>query len=112
MGDHGMVPSLVNVLLLGATGMIGQGVLRECLLAPDVDEIVSITRRPIGQSHRKLHELIQSDLSNLTPLEAALGNIDACFFCLGVTSVGLSEQEYTRVTYDLTLSVANTLVKT
>lgn len=101
----------MNVLLFGATGMVGQGVLRECLLDPRVERVLSVGRSTTGKQHPKLREIAHADLLDLSPLEPDLTNLDACFFCLGVTSAGLSEEAYSRVTYDITMSVANTLVK-
>lgn len=102
----------MKVVIFGATGMIGQGVLRECLLDPDVERVVAVVRRSTGNPHPKLHEVIRSDVSNLSAAEGALAGLDACFFCLGVTSLGMSELEYTKVTHDLTLLVARTLMRT
>ncbi|HCU11739.1 MAG TPA: epimerase [Gemmatimonadetes bacterium] len=102
----------MRVLLFGATGMIGQGVLRECLIDSDVARVVTVGRRPTGQKHAKLSELVCPDLANLAPLEPQLTGFDACFFCLGVSVLGMTEEQYTRVTYDLTTSVAKTLVRT
>ena len=101
----------MNVLLFGATGMVGQGVLRECLLAPDVTQVVTLGRSPTGQTHARLREIVARDLYDLTPHASELAGFDACFFCLGVSSVGMSEADYARVTYDLTLAVARTLVE-
>jgi uncharacterized protein YbjT (DUF2867 family) len=101
----------MKVILFGATGMVGQGVLRECLLSNEVSEVLSIGRGATGQQHAKLREIVQEDLSNLTPIEAELRGYDACFFCLGVSSAGMREQDYTRVTFDLTLAVARTLLR-
>jgi len=92
--------------------MIGQGVLRECLIDSDVARVVTVGRRPTGQKHAKLSELVCPDLANLAPLEPQLTGFDACFFCLGVSVLGMIEEQYTRVTYDLTTSVAKTLVRT
>jgi len=99
----------VKVIIFGATGMVGQGVLRECLLDPAVEEVLVIGRTPTGQEHRKLRELNPADMYDLGPIESELDGWDACFFCLGVSSVGMKEADYRRVTYDLTLSVARTL---
>jgi uncharacterized protein YbjT (DUF2867 family) len=99
----------VKVILFGATGMIGQGVLRECLLAPDVESVLSVGRTPTGQRHDKLRELVHRDFADFSPIEAELSGLDACFFCLGVSSAGLSESEYRRVTYDFTLAAARAL---
>ena len=101
----------MNVILFGATGMVGQGVLRECLLDPGVKAVLSIGRNATGQKHEKLREVAHQDLLNLSPLETQLVEFDACFFCLGVSSAGMSENAYRRITYDLTLSVAEALVK-
>jgi uncharacterized protein YbjT (DUF2867 family) len=101
----------MNVLLFGATGMVGQGVLRECLLDPGVDRVVTVGRRATGERHEKLRELVVPDVSDLSAVERELSGFDACFFCLGVSSAGMSEERYTSLTYDLTLSVARTLVR-
>jgi len=100
----------VKVLLFGATGMIGQGVLRECLAAPDVEAVLAVGRSPTGVAHPKLRERTVSDVSQLEGIAPELAGHDACFFCLGVSSAGMSEADYRRVTHDLTLSVARTLV--
>jgi len=96
----------VKVILLGATGMVGQGVLRECLLDPEVERVLVIGRNATGQKHEKLHEIVLSDLVDLSAIEGRLSGYDACFFCLGVSAVGMKEESYRRVTYDLTISVA------
>lgn len=101
----------MNVLIFGATGMVGQGVLRECLLDPDVDRVLVIGRNSVNQRHAKLREIIRPDLMDLTGLEPELTGLDACFFCLGVSSVGMSEEQYTRITYDLTLAAAQAVVR-
>ena len=101
----------MNVLLLGATGMVGQGVLRECLLASDVLRVTTLGRTATGQTHAKLDELVHASLFDLSAIESRLTPYDACFFCLGVSSAGMSEQKYTVVTHDLTLSVARTLAR-
>lgn len=100
----------MKVILLGATGMIGQGVLRECLLDPEVTGVLALGRRPSGQRHPKLVDLVVPDLLDLAPHAAALAGHDACFYCLGVSSAGMGEAEYRRVTRDLTLAVAGVLV--
>ena len=101
----------MKILLLGATGMVGQGVLRECLIASDVQRVTTLGRSATGQQHASLDELTHANLFDLTSIEATLTGYDACFFCLGVSSAGMSEQEYTVVTHDLTLSVAQTLAR-
>jgi len=100
-----------NTIITGATGMVGEGVLMECLNHPDVERVLVINRKPGGVSHPKLREIIHGDFFALASIEPQLVGYDACFFCLGVSSVGLSQEEYRRVTYDLTLNVARTLVK-
>lgn len=101
----------MDVILFGATGMVGQGVLRECLLDPDVRRVVVIGRTPIGQQHAKLEEIVHGDLLDLSPIESKLTGLDACFFCLGITSAGMSEEAYTRVTYDITMAAATPLAR-
>jgi len=101
----------MKVLLLGATGMVGQGVLRECLLADDVAEVVTLGRTPTGQRDPKLRELVHADLFDCRAIEVQLSGFDAGFFCIGVTSSGMAETEYTRLTHDLTLAVAQTLAR-
>ncbi|MGO8757481.1 MAG: NAD(P)H-binding protein [Terracidiphilus sp.] len=101
----------MNVLIFGATGMVGQGVLRECLLDPGVASVVAIGRSATGVSHPRLREIVHGDLTNYAPIESQLTGLDACFFTLGVTSAGLTEDEYRRITYDLTLRAAETLVR-
>jgi uncharacterized protein YbjT (DUF2867 family) len=101
----------VKVILLGATGMVGQGVLGECLLDPEVEIVLAIGRNATIQQHEKLHEIVHNDLSDLSAIEDKLSGYHACFFCLGVSAVGMNEETYRRVTYDLTISVARTLAK-
>jgi len=101
----------MNVLLLGASGMVGQGVLRECLLDPDVKRVLSIVRAPTGQRDPKLRELIHKDFFDFSAIEKELSGYDACFFCLGVSSAGMKEADYRRVTYDITLAAARVLAQ-
>jgi uncharacterized protein YbjT (DUF2867 family) len=101
----------VNVILFGATGMVGQGVLRECLLDPDVKAVLSIGRNATGQTDAKLAEMVHKDLHDFSSIEPALIGFDACFFCLGVASAGMSESDYRRITFDITLAAATTLVR-
>ena len=101
----------MNVVLFGATGMIGQGVLRECLLASDVNRVLTIGRSATGVQNAKLQELVHADLWNYAAVEEQLPGFDACFFCLGVTSAGMSEADYTRVTYGITVAAAETLCR-
>src|SRR5665213_2006841 len=100
----------MKVVLFGATGMVGQGVLRECLLDPTVQSVRVVGRSPTGQQNPKLRELIHRDFTNFTPIESELSGYDACFFCLGVTSIGLDEPTYRHLTYDITMAAA-TLAK-
>jgi len=101
----------VKVILFGATGMVGQGVLRECLLDDGVTAVLAVGRSATGRQHPKLTEIVHPDLYDLAPIEDQLSGFDACFFCLGVTSAGMNEADYRRVTYDLTIGVAQTLVR-
>ena len=101
----------IKAIITGATGMVGEGVLHECLQHPDVDQVLIMNRKPIGLTHPKLQEIIHSDFFNLTPIENQLTGYNACFFCLGVSSVGMNETEYHRLTYDLTLHAAQLLAK-
>ncbi|QIP14975.1 epimerase [Spirosoma aureum] len=101
----------INVIITGATGMVGEGVMHECLLHPDVEQVLVINRKPVGVSHPKLREIIHTNFFDLSPIEKQLTGYNACFFCLGVSSVGMKEAEYRRLTYDLTLRVAELLAK-
>jgi uncharacterized protein YbjT (DUF2867 family) len=101
----------INTIITGATGMVGEGVLLECVSHPDVEQVLVINRRPGGVRHPKLREVIHTDFFNLAPIEQQLIGFNACFFCLGVSSVGMSKEEYTHMTYDLTLNLARLLVK-
>jgi len=103
----------LNIILTGATGMVGEGVLLECLDNPEVSRVLVIGRRPCGISHQKLAELVVKDLAALSPAESkALTGYDACFFCAGVSSVGKKEAEYTRLTYDMTINFAEVFKET
>ena len=99
----------VRAVVTGATGMVGEGVLHECLLHPDVESVLVINRKPCGVSHPKLKEIIHNDFFNLSPIESELSGYNACFFCLGVSSLGMKEPEYTKISYTLTMNVAQTL---
>jgi len=101
----------MKVLIYGATGMVGQGVLRECLRASDVELVQTVGRRETGIQHPKLREKVLADLADSRTIEPDLTGFDACYFCLGVSSVGMSEADYTRVTYDLTIGIATTLAR-
>ena len=98
----------MRIILFGATGMVGQGVLRECLLDKQVTEVFAVGRSTTGQQHPKLHEVIHKDFTDFSTLEL---DADACFWCLGVTSVGMSEPDYTRITHDFTIAAAKALVR-
>jgi uncharacterized protein YbjT (DUF2867 family) len=101
----------MKVLLFGASGMVGRGVLRECLQDPSVSEVFAIGRSATGVAHPKLRELRRADVGDLGTLVPELARFDACFFCLGVSAGGMGEAEYTRLTHDLTLTVARTLAR-
>jgi uncharacterized protein YbjT (DUF2867 family) len=100
----------MNIVLFGASGMIGQGVLRECLRAADVERIVVVGRAPLGITHDKVREISHADFTDFTAIEADL-KCDACFFCLGVSSAGMTEAEYTHVTHDFTLAAARSVLR-
>ena len=99
----------LRVIITGATGMVGEGVLDKCLNHPDVEAVLVITRKPTGYSNPKLTEIIHSDFSDISSLGNSILGFNACYFCLGVTSVGKSEADYTRLTYTLTLRFATAL---
>ena len=100
----------LRVIITGTTGMVGEGVLHEALHHPEVEQVLSISRRPSGHTHPKLREILHDDFLNLAPVADQLTGYNACFFCLGVSSVGMQEPEYRRLTYDLTLHFAQTLL--
>jgi len=100
----------LSVIITGATGMVGEGVLYECLQHADVEKVLVITRNSCGYSHPKLTEIIHSNLSDISSLSDRLTGYNACYFCLGVTSLGKNEAEYTKLTYTLTMNFATTLV--
>jgi uncharacterized protein YbjT (DUF2867 family) len=101
----------MNVLIFGATGMVGQGVLRECLLDPNVQLAATIGRTATGLQNPKLLEIVHKDLSSYAPVEDKLTGFDACFFCLGVGSAGMAEPDYERITYGVTIAAAETLCR-
>jgi uncharacterized protein YbjT (DUF2867 family) len=101
----------VRVILFGATGMIGQGVLRECLLDSRVTRVFAIGRASCGKKHEKLEEVVVADLFDLSRVADRLVGFDACFYCLGVSSSGMTEAAYARITVDLTLAVASALLR-
>lgn len=101
----------IRAIITGATGMVGEGVLLECLTHPDVEQVLVINRKPGGVAHPKLREIVHADFFNLAPIEQQLAGYNTCFFCLGVSSVGMDKDDYKRMTYDLTLNVGQTLAK-
>lgn len=100
----------MKILLFGASGMVGKGVLLECLDAPDVEKVVSLSRTPCGVEHAKLEEVLHPDFLDYSGLDDALTGVDACFFCLGVSAGGMSEEKYTTITYGFTLAAAEALL--
>ncbi|HEY8967827.1 MAG TPA: NAD-dependent epimerase/dehydratase family protein [Puia sp.] len=104
-----MHPSSIKAIITGATGMVGEGVLHICLQHPNVESVLVINRKPSGVSHPKLKEIIHSDFFDFSSIETQLSGYNACFFCLGVSSVGMGAEQYFRTTYTLTMAVAGTL---
>ncbi|TNE65981.1 MAG: NAD-dependent epimerase/dehydratase family protein [Bacteroidetes bacterium] len=101
----------IKAIITGTTGMVGKGVLLECLESPDVESVLIINRRSIGMQHPKLTELIHADFDHPEPLGEALKGYNACFFCLGISSVGMSDEDYYRITYTLTTRFAQVLLE-
>jgi uncharacterized protein YbjT (DUF2867 family) len=101
----------IKAIITGATGMVGEGVLYECLQNENVNEVLVIGRKPCGYSHPKLKEIILADFFDLSSIADKLKGYDACFFCLGVSALGMKEAEYTRLTYILTMGFASVLVE-
>jgi len=101
----------MKIILFGATGMVGQGVLRECLLDDGVESVLAVGRSPTGQTHAKLRELIHRDFTDFSGVATELTGYDATFFCLGVSSLGMKEADYRRVTYDFTIAAARVLAR-
>ncbi len=101
----------MKVILFGATGMVGQGVLRECLLDAGVESVLSVGRSPTGQAHAKLREIVHDNFTDFSAIEPQLRGYDACFFCLGVSSVGMDAERYRHLTYDITMAAARTLAR-
>ncbi|WP_335982580.1 MULTISPECIES: NAD(P)H-binding protein [Streptomycetaceae] len=99
----------MKVILFGASGMVGQGVLRECLRDPDVTEVLAVARSPLAAAHPKLRQVFHDDFTDFTAVAGQLAGADACFYCLGVSAAGHSSQDYTRITYDCTLAAARTV---
>jgi uncharacterized protein YbjT (DUF2867 family) len=101
----------MKVILFGATGMVGQGCLRECLVDASIERVLVVGRSPTGQHHAKLREVLHQDFFDFSAIEGELTGYDACFFCLGVSSVGMDAERYRHLTYDLTMAAATTLAK-
>jgi uncharacterized protein YbjT (DUF2867 family) len=101
----------IRAIVTGVTGMVGEGVLYECLEDPQVESVLIINRRPSGFSHPKLREIIHADFLDIRPIEDQLSGYNACYFCLGVSSIGMKEPEYTKLTYTLTMHVAEVLCR-
>jgi nucleoside-diphosphate-sugar epimerase len=101
----------IRAIVTGATGMVGEGVVQECLQHPQVEAVLIINRKPSGVVHAKLKEIIHQDFFDLSPIEAQLKAYNACYFCLGVSSIGMKEPQYYKLTYTLTLNVAQMLSK-
>ena len=102
---------MIKAIITGVTGMVGEGVLHECLLSNEVEQVLVINRKPCGIVHPKLKEIVHKDFFDFSAIESQLSGYNACFFCLGVSSVGMKEEEYTKLTYTLTMHVAQTLAK-
>ncbi len=101
----------MKVILFGASGMVGQGALRECLFDPGVERVLTVVRTATARPHEKLRELVVRDFHDFSAVEGDLAGYDACFFCLGVASAGLDEGAYARITYDVTVAAASTLAR-
>ncbi|HTI59881.1 NAD-dependent epimerase/dehydratase family protein [Mucilaginibacter sp.] len=101
----------LKVIITGATGMVGEGVVHECLQHTLIDEVLIVNRKPFGATHPKLKEIVHTDFFDITVIEEQLKGYDACYFCLGVSSVGMKEPEYYKLTYTLTLNFAETLAR-
>ncbi|WAC14318.1 NAD-dependent epimerase/dehydratase family protein [Dyadobacter pollutisoli] len=99
----------IKAIVTGVTGMVGEGVLHECLQHPEVESVLIINRKPSGVTHPKLKEIVHADFFDISPIESQLSGYNACYFCLGVSSVGMKEPEYTKMTYTLTMHVAEVL---
>ena len=100
----------MKVMIFGASGMVGQGILRECLLDNGIDKVLSVGRSASGSAHQKLSDVLLADVTRIDSIASTLHGYDACFFCLGVSSAGMTEERYSVLTYDLTLAVARALV--
>jgi uncharacterized protein YbjT (DUF2867 family) len=103
--------ALNKILLTGATGMVGEGVLHQCVLNPNIQTILVLGRKPCGYNHPKVKDVLVTDFMNLNEIESQLNNLDACLYCAGTSSVGMSKEAYFNFTYNHTLNVANTLAR-
>lgn len=101
----------MKVIITGATGMIGKGVLLECLDHESIDEVLSLSRNSLGIDHPKLKQVLHSDFSNYDSIKSELTGYDACYLCMGVSSVGMNEEDYTKITYTYTLNLAKALLE-
>ena len=101
----------IKAIITGSTGMVGKGVLLECLESPHVESVLVINRHSVDLKHEKLKEIIHTDFQDLSAIEEQLTGYNTCYFCLGVSAAGMSEKDYSRITYDLTLNFAQTLLK-
>ncbi|MGC3943615.1 MAG: NAD-dependent epimerase/dehydratase family protein [Chryseolinea sp.] len=99
----------LKVIITGSTGMVGEGVLLTCLNRPEVTQVLSVSRKPVGLKHPKLKECLVGDFLNLQAVESQLTGYDACFYCAGVSSVGMTEEAYTKITYDTAVNFASTV---
>jgi uncharacterized protein YbjT (DUF2867 family) len=108
--DSARAVSNMKMIIFGSTGMVGQGVLRECLRDPDIDHVLTIVRSPIDRRHAKLHELLHRDFFDFSSIEAQLSGYDACLFCLGASSFGMDEARYERITYGIALAAAHVVL--
>ena len=101
----------IRAIVTGATGMVGEGIMHQCLLHPDVEAVLIINRKPSGFSHSKLKEIIHQDFFDISPIADQLAGYNACFFCLGISAFRMKEEDYKHITYDLTMHVAQTLLR-
>jgi len=101
----------MRIIVTGVTGMVGEGVMLECLESPDVEKVLAVSRKPVKQEHPKLEQLLVADFQKLDDVEAQLTGYDGCFYCAGVSSVGMSEADYTVISYDTPLAFATTLAR-
>ncbi|MEB2777247.1 NAD-dependent epimerase/dehydratase family protein [Algoriphagus sp. D3-2-R+10] len=101
----------LKIIITGTTGMVGEGVMQRCLENPTIEKVIAISRKPNGHQYPKLQEIIHSDFTDLHTIESQMTGYDACFFCAGISSVGISKEQYEKITYELTLSFATTLAK-